>query len=709
MAYDVRKELRDLNSSIEDVLIKRARRNIIHFARFIFPKYKAEWFHFLIAERLERAFSGEEPRQMIFIHPRAGKSLLCSQIGPAWFMGKHPGKKMIGATYGLTLSEEMGREARKYVMDEDYAKVFPDAQLSVDVTRKTDWRVKHKGGLESQYFGTSVSGVITGKGAHVLLIDDPVKSREKVMSETERNRAWNWYITDAKSRLEEQDSAVIVIQTRWHEDDLSGRMIEHDGEDVWQILHLPAISEKKEVYKLYNEDYIKELGTDTIVREPGKPLYPKKYPLQRYFEIQRDDPIFFDALYQQNPCVETGVVFRRDSLHVVNEDDVPEPVLTLQSWDTSQTVNSGSDYSARASFSYDGFTLYLTHIFKQKMMYPDLKEAALDAYDEERPDFVLVELKSNGVELVNDLSQTFMPVEGVHVNNENKKIRALSISSAVANGRVRIVQGPWTASFITSLVKFPNATHDDDVDAFVQGVRWLLNKMSRSYFRRALSRENKCYPFRPPKEWPVIRSVYIPADGGPFCVHWMTTVQTHDMYNLQWRPGTNLVFCEFYGQDPDWMGTRDGVDFSATSLVRQIFEIEKAWGIVPDITYANPALWNTTHTAKGLANALFEEGMPIIRGVHSESVGLPLLASLLSEKKLIISDTCKHVWRTIPFLEKDENRTYVLSKGQEIGPVHSLMLVATATMQGGVKSEKEEGMSEQERRDLARYKSIFDA
>ena len=702
---DVRSLLR-LREDLHSLLVKKASRNLIHFARFMYPKYEAEWFHYLIADHIERAYAGKITRLMVFIHPRAGKSLLCSKLGPAFYLGAYPGKTMICSTYGLDLSSEMGREARKYVKDSSYAEVFPGTFLSLDAKSKTDWKIVHPERYESLYYATSVGGAVTGKGAHVLLIDDPIKGREKCMNEEERNRAWNWYVSDAKTRLEEFDSSVVVIQTRWHEDDLSGRLLLQD--EGWTILKLSAVAEQDEEFTLTNPDYIEELGTDKVGREAGEPLYPKKYPLERYLSIQRDDPVFYEALYQQNPSVEEGTQFKRDKMHLVELSQVPEPILTVQSWDTSQTTNAQSDFSACATLAYDGASIYVMDVFLKKMLYHELKQTAMDMFDRDGPDFVLVELRSNGIELVNDLTQTRLPVEGVHVNNESKKFRAISVSSAFHSGGVKIVRGEFTKALVTSLAKFPNAKHDDDVDAVVQGVRWIYNKLARSYFTRALSSANKTGPLKPPPEWPVVRALHIPSDGGPFCVLWMTTVQQHALYNQLWVPGTLIVFCELYGEDVDWLGKNRGVAFSANSLVQTIFEVENSWGLVPDFTYANPSLWNPIQSAQGLANALFEEGMPLIQGVSSETVGLPLVSSLLTQKKLVITETCRNVWRTIPFLEKDDARTYVLTKGQETGPVHALMLAASAALKGSSHDRPIDPQTEAQQRDAARYRSIFE-
>ena len=703
--------LLDLEKDLHQLLLAKARKNLIHFARLVYPKYEAEDFHFLIADILERVFRGELRRVVLSIHPRSGKTELCSKLGPAFYAGAYPGNKLIAATYGMDLTQEMGKDARKYVLSDEFKELFPEPFMPSDDRGQTSWRLRFKNGIESRYFGTSVGSSITGKGGNVLLIDDPVKGYEAALNADLREKTHGWFKSDARSRLEEVNSSIMIIQTRWHEDDLSGRCL-LDPNEEWVYFNLPAFVEEGEEwsYPLTNPDYIEELGMTHVGRKAGEPLYPTKYPMERYLTEQAADPVFFPALYLGNPCTLDGDIFKREKIWVVGADFTPDAVLKLQSWDTSQTDKKRSDFSAKGDYIYDGFNLFKTGLLKRKMLYPELKATALDEYDRFRPDFVLIEQKSNGIDLINDLAQTSLPVIPVPVNQLSLEIRALSVSADVAGGWVRIRNSPWVADFITSLTKFPKATHDDDVAQFVQIIRWLRDKLSNAYFSRAITKDNFCAAFRPPPTWPVIRAIHIPPDGGPYCVVWMTTVQeqrVQSMGRIPWPIGTHIVFCEIYGEDESQRGSNRGEPFSVHSLLERVYEVERVWGITSDLTYANPSLWNPIQSAQGLANALFEEGMFVIPGVQSESIGLPLLSSLLTGNKLVITETCKSIWRTLPFLERSEEHTYVLKKSQETGPVHALMLVAAAAMKGASKPLPKPPFSEQHTRDAIRYKNIF--
>jgi predicted phage terminase large subunit-like protein len=289
-----------------------AAESLIDFTRYTKRDYYPAAHHRLIAEKLEEVEAGKCKRLMIFMPPRHGKSELASRRFPAWFLGRNPGRSIIAASYNNDLAGDFGREVRNIVRSNDFQNVFEGIALAEDSQAAGRWHTNKGGSYVSAGIGTSV----TGRGAHVLLIDDPVKDREDADSETMRERAWRWYTSTAYTRLEgdvdlsmlEDDDlwrdfeaeiangdvepfegAIIVIQTRWHEDDLAGRLLEQEakGGDKWDKLILPAITSDK------------------------RALWPEKFSLERLLRIQKNDAREFSALYQQEPAPAEGTFFQR--------------------------------------------------------------------------------------------------------------------------------------------------------------------------------------------------------------------------------------------------------------------------------------------------------------------------------------------------------------------------------------------------------------
>jgi len=262
-----------------------ARRHLIDFIEYTFPGYEAAPHHKLIADHLEAVERGELDRLMITMPPRHGKSELASRRFPAWFLGRQPNRGIIAASYNSDLATDFGREVRAIVNSQEYGAIFKTS-LSQDSRAANRWNTAQGG----THIAAGVGTAVTGRGADVLLIDDPLKDRDEADSEVKRQRIWDWYTSTAYTRLA-PGGRVVVIQTRWSEDDLSGRLLDamESGGDDWTVLSLPAISEQ------------------------GEPLWPERYPIKALERIRanignRD----WSALYQQEPAPEEGLYFKRE-------------------------------------------------------------------------------------------------------------------------------------------------------------------------------------------------------------------------------------------------------------------------------------------------------------------------------------------------------------------------------------------------------------
>ncbi len=272
-------------------LIPICRKSLLAYSIAQWPGYEPGWHHRKIADALERVARGECTRLMILMPPRHGKSMEASEFFPAWYLGHHPGKQIIHASYSQDLVDGFGRKIRNQLKDDLYGAVFPECRLSDDSSAANKFSTT-KGGV---YVGVGVEGSATGKGAHLLLIDDPVKDRADAESETMRQKLKDWYTSTAYTRLM-KGGAIIVIQTRWHEDDLAGWLLREHAHENWEVLSLPAVMDEE-------------------TAEP-KALWPEHFPMDRLMQIKATlPPRDWEALYMQRPRAGTGADFKRGWLN----------------------------------------------------------------------------------------------------------------------------------------------------------------------------------------------------------------------------------------------------------------------------------------------------------------------------------------------------------------------------------------------------------
>jgi predicted phage terminase large subunit-like protein len=299
-------------------LLPLCRDSLIGFAIAQYPSYAPAAHHRLIAQKLQAIERGELKRLMISMPPRHGKSMLASEFFPAWYLGRGKGRQIIHATYAQELADDFGRKVRNLLKSDLYKAVFPNTRLSDDSTAAARFHT-NSGGV---YHAVGVGGASTGRGAHLLLIDDPIKGRAEADSETTRKQLKDWYSSVAYTRLM-PGGAIVIIQTRWHEDDLAGWILrEHPGEQ-WDILSLPAINEEK-----------------------NEALWPESFPLDRLQEIKSVlAPRDWEALYQQRPRAGTGGEFKRHWLQFY--DDVnPKDLSVVMLVDPAAGKKANNDYTS---------------------------------------------------------------------------------------------------------------------------------------------------------------------------------------------------------------------------------------------------------------------------------------------------------------------------------------------------------------------------
>jgi hypothetical protein len=265
-----------------------ARRSLKHYTLYNFEGFKLNWHHEVLFEHLMKVERGEITRLMVVMPPRHSKSEVCSIQFPSWAMGRDRNKQIIEASYSSDLSADFGRQVRNLVADPSFGHIFPTVELSQDSQSKSKWNTNGKG----SYNAVGIGGALTGKGADILIIDDPLKNRQDADSPVIRETLWQWYRSTARTRLS-PNGAIVIVETRWHDDDLIGRILA-EGTDDWTVLHFPAIAEQDEEH-----------------RRKGEALWPGQYPLENLEATKRDIGSYeWSALYQGNPINEEWQEFK---------------------------------------------------------------------------------------------------------------------------------------------------------------------------------------------------------------------------------------------------------------------------------------------------------------------------------------------------------------------------------------------------------------
>ncbi len=351
------------NSAVRAELASRllARRRLMPFIKRLNPAYQDGWVHNDICERLERfsaaVAAGQSPRLMLLMPPRHGKSEIASRNFPPWHMGRYPDHEFISCSYNVSLAMGFSRKVKQIIEDPNYTQVFPDARLDPKNQSAEEWALE---GTRGGYVAAGIGGPITGKGAHVLVIDDPVKNAEEADSETSREGVWEWYNSTAYSRLA-PGGGVLIIQTWWHDDDLSGkiqRMMKEGSDDQYvdqfEVVKYPAIAEHdeyldettREIVRLDESEKVPADRPLVALRKKGEPLHAERYDLDKLLRIkaQNKGGRWWSALYQQNPVPDDGAYFTKDQFR---RGIVPGIARTnvFIAWDFAISEKKQNDYT----------------------------------------------------------------------------------------------------------------------------------------------------------------------------------------------------------------------------------------------------------------------------------------------------------------------------------------------------------------------------
>ena len=452
-----------------------SRRNLIDFTSYTMPTFQQGWFNRIIAQELQQFYydvmAGKQPRLLIQAPPRSGKSELFSRRFPAWAFGKNPDLQMIAASYSADLSSRMNRDVQRIIDSEEYASIFPNTSFSTNtsasITSAKNIRnseIFEIAGHKGAYRSAGVGGGITGMGADIAIIDDPVKDAKEANSQTVRDSVWDWYTSTFYTRLSPK-SGILLGMTRWHEDDLAGRLLADmkNGGDQWRVVSFPAIAEQDEEY-----------------RKEGEALHPERYNLEHLDKIRKAvGTQTWNALYQQRPSSKGGDIikgkwFKRYSI-------APRFKRVIITADTAQKTKEHNDFSVFivAGLSTDG-GVYILDLIRGKWEAPELESKLFDTFSKYRSlgvHNVYIEDKSSGTSLIQSIQRKrSMPIKGVQVDTD-KYTRVLGVQGYIESGYIYLPdQAEWIADFIDECEKFTatdSHKHDDQVDAMVMAINEL--------------------------------------------------------------------------------------------------------------------------------------------------------------------------------------------------------------------------------------------
>jgi predicted phage terminase large subunit-like protein len=434
------------------------KQDFMAFVQKVWPNFIHGRHHVRMARAFERVARGEVKRLIINMPPRHTKSEFASYLLPAWFLGNFPQKKVIQTSHTAELAVGFGRKVRNLVDKEEYREVFDGVELQADSKAAGRWATNAGG----EYFAIGVGGAVTGKGADLLIIDDPHSEQEAALSEVNPeiyDKTYEWYTSGPRQRLQPGGS-IVVVMTRWSKKDLTGQVIkaaaQRSGEE-WEVIEFPALLPS------------------------GKPLWPEFWSLNELSALKAELPHGkWMAQYQQDPTSDVSAIIKREWWNIWEKEDPPHCDFIIQSWDTAFLKTQRADYSACTTwgvFYQDDDTgkpqanIILLNSFKERMEFPELKQEAYSQYLEWNPDSLIVEAKAAGAPLVFELRAMGIPVQEFTPSKGNDKIARLNaVADIFASGRVWVPNTNWAEELVEEVASFPSGEHDDLVDSMTQAL-----------------------------------------------------------------------------------------------------------------------------------------------------------------------------------------------------------------------------------------------
>lgn len=447
-----------------------AKNELFEFVKSVYKHYEFIWYHKLISDRIQNVIEGNTKNLMLFVPPQHQKSTIASRAGIAWALGKNPNLRIIHCAYGSDLVEGFSKDIQRIIDSQFYNSVFENTVIGGNGYVKTveKWEIKDKKG---SYVCAGVGGGITGKSCDIGIIDDPIKGAESANSQTIRDKIWDWYLQDFRTRLH-NDSRQIIIQTRWHDDDLAGKILKQEPEK-WEVISLPAI-----------KDFDSIIGDN---RKEGEALHPSMHSLERLLEIKKLSPRTFAALYQQKPVIEGGNIIKSEWFnecelsYLQSLTKIPKIDFFL---DTAFTKKTTNDPSGIIATTFIGNKLFILNASKVRLEFPDLIKY-IETWTKENgytnTSSIRIEPKANGISIIQVLKKSFNVVSiNSKITTVDKETRLSCSAPFVESGKVYLVKGIWNDLFKDEICGFPNKKHDEYVDLISYAIDYYSKQNSQS-------------------------------------------------------------------------------------------------------------------------------------------------------------------------------------------------------------------------------------
>ena len=466
----------------QDALMReQSQKSFMSYVKAMWPGFIHGRHHTVMAKKFEEIAEGKLKRLIICMPPRHTKSEFASYLLPSWFLGKYPGKKIIQCSNTAELAVGFGRKVRNLVDGETYAKVFPNVSLRHDSKAAGRWSTNANG----EYFAIGVGGTVTGKGADLLIIDDPHSEQEAALASSDPgiyDKVYEWYSSGPRQRLQ-PGGAIVVVMTRWGKRDLVGQVLKASaqrGGDEWEVVEFPAILPS------------------------GKPLWPEFWSLKELSSLKEELPLQkWEAQYQQSPTSEQSAIVKREWWQIWEKDNPPPVDMIIQSWDTAFEKNQRADYSACTTWGVfyhpddtgqDQANLILLNAFRDRLEFPELKKRVLEQYKEWEPDGLIIEKKASGAPLIYELRAMGIPVQEFTPTKGNDKITRLNaVSDLFASSRIWVPNTNWAEEVVEEVASFPSGDHDDYVDSVSLA---LMRFRQGGYVRTTLDEQDEIQYFK---------------------------------------------------------------------------------------------------------------------------------------------------------------------------------------------------------------------
>jgi len=458
---------------------ENVRQNFLSFVKGFAPKLVADFKmgrHIeVISQKLQEIEEGKVKRLMVFLPPRSSKSVVCSKLFPAWYLGRHPQHEILSVSHSDQLASDFGRGVRDLVSDQTYQDIF-DVKLRSDVRAAGKWQTNKNG----VYVAAGVRTQIAGRGAHVALLDD-VMSEEDAFSEAGRRYIKEWYPAGLRTRLMPNGS-IVIINTRYHEDDLCGWLLSSEGDPdfadthSWEVIKIPAWVDESSS-KLLNlpigGSYFPEWKPDKILKQDESEI--RRHNGSKYWE----------SLYMQNPVPEEGGILKKAWFNMWDETEPPNCDFVIQTMDTAFSTRNTADFSVIQTWGifntvetdsegieHNVGNLILLGNLRGRFEYPELRSNAQDAFEQHNPDLIIIEKKASGQSLIQDLRRAGLPILE-YTPDRDKVSRAYAASPLLEAGRIFLPKKPWAQTLFNEAITFPNGAHDDQVDSMVMAVHYM--------------------------------------------------------------------------------------------------------------------------------------------------------------------------------------------------------------------------------------------